>query len=276
LNLIKKENKPDHGWRDLKEFGVNEKKSKISFNGARVEQRISGELSDEAIKLAAIRANLVADVSKPKKASCDKIFSDSDYTNMLVQAKSVHYSSAPYSAEAVKRRLLFGPVVGTVRLTWEFQSFTGSLFNPGATQTFCRRAKADDANDYCDPARRGQWDAGQQAQQAQPAGADRESWADTWYNHFVTLHGWGVKRGEGGGQDVRYFVVENSWGRIYANDPSAGNNGAGANYRGNHNYGAIPELQRLVGKNHFVLIAEDAAGAGGLEITTREVYSASF
>jgi hypothetical protein len=253
---------------------VPKKYSKFGFGS--LERGNTDEVSMAALKIASRNADVVADVSKPSIKSCEKVFSDRDYTSMLVQAKSVHYSSAPYSAEAVKRRLLFGPVVGTVRLTWEFQSFTGSLFNPGATQTFCRRAKADDANDYCDPARRGQWDAGQQAQQAQPAGADRESWADTWYNHFVTLHGWGVKRGEGGGQGVRYFVVENSWGRIYANDPSAGNNGAGTNYRENHFYGAASDLQRLVGKNHFVLIAEDAAGAGGLEITTREVYSASF
>jgi hypothetical protein len=229
-----------------------------------------------ANKFALQLADVLADVSKPSKERCDRIFSDKGYKGGLVQAETVFTSAAPFNAYEMKRRLMHGPVVGTVRLSWEFQTFTGSLFNPAGKQTFCRRAKVADVNDYCDPARAEKWDAEQRAQQVRPAGMDRESWVDTWYNHFVTVHGWGVKRGQGENSGVRYFVVENSWGRIYENDASAGNNGAGSFYRVNHFYGNGDGKDHLIGKNHFLLIAEDAAGEGGLEITSREVYMATF
>jgi hypothetical protein len=167
---------------------------------------------------------------------------------------------ADYAASRnLKKSLQSGPVVASIRLTWEFLTFTGSLFNPSGTQTFCRLSKQGDNDDYCDPSRSASWDKVQRDEQT-----NRNE--DVWYNHFVTLHGWGVKN------SVPYWVVENSWGRIYENDASDEivNNGAGGNYVSSSRI----ESQR--GKNHFLLVADRVAGKGGLEMTNREVYYPIF
>ncbi len=124
--------------------------------------------------------------------------------------------------------------------------------------------KAGDTEDMCDPRRSAQWDKAQRDQQAVdiPAGmSSRDEFMDTWYNHFVTLHGWGVKK-TSEGDAVPYWVVENSWGEIYSNDPTLHNNGAGPNFGEGR-------------KNSFVLIADAVAGRGGLEFINRKLFSAA-
>jgi hypothetical protein len=212
--------------------------------------------------------NQVVDVSKPEPEKCAEIFADASYAANLVKVQGVFFSSAPYRPERLKLQLKHGPVVGTVRLTWEFLIFTGSLFDP-AQQTFCRRSRPSDANDYCDPARRAQWDSEQSEQQG--SAADK----DDWYNHFVTIHGWGVAKGNDRGiAATPYWVVENSWGRIYENRASLGNNGAGKRYNVQNNlYTDRPDQVELMKRNHFLLVAHRVAGSGGLEIISRETYS---
>lgn len=104
----------------------------------------------------------------------------------------------------------------------------------------------------------------------------RDDWEETWYNHFITVHGWGVKKSGDGGEGIPYWVVENSWGRIYDNDAAMSNNGSGGWYV--FSEGDVPmedqTVESLRKKNHFVLIADRVAGRGGLEFTSREVFYA--
>jgi hypothetical protein len=216
----------------------------------------------------------VIDVSKPLRDYCKFIFFTNAYRKNLVPASEITFSSAPHTNEKMRARLVSsGPVVGTIRLTWEFQNFAGSLFNPAGKMTFCRLFRPKDPNDYCSPENRAKWDAAQLEQQTTLDDT-------TWYNHFVTVHGWGVKKFAGpGGENVPYWVVENSWGRIYDNDASLGNNGAGKRYDPlTHLSGSKKKSDAkkkgLVNKNHFLLIAQRVAGAGHLELTSREVYAA--
>ncbi len=194
----------------------------------------------------------IVDISRPKVSSCEKLSE-----RRVFEKRASVFVSDYVASRDLKKSLLSGPVVATIRLTWEFQIFTGSLFNPEKKLTFCRMSRPSDSNDYCDPARKKAWDKEQRAQQKKNAPED------TWYNHFVTLHGWGVK------DNVDYWIVENSWGRIYVNDPKVDNNGAGREYKPffYRNWKAIHD-----DKNHFVLIANSVAGKGGLEMTTRNVY----
>jgi hypothetical protein len=121
-------------------------------------------------------------------------------------------------------------------------------------------SRSNDTNDYCDPAKKKDWDDDQRSQQ-------NDAPEGTWYNHFVTLHGWGVNDG------TKYWVVENSWGMIYENDPKVGNNGAGIAYKPFfYRVNEEKNKETIRDKNHFVLIADGVAGQSGLEMTTREVY----
>jgi hypothetical protein len=83
-----------------------------------------------------------------------------------------------------------------------------------------------------------------------------DEWQATWYNHFVVLHGYGATA-----EGIAYWAVENSWGDIYTADQALGNNGAGP----------LDPSE----KTSFVLIAERIAGAGGLELLSRSVFSAN-
>ncbi len=198
------------------------------------------------------------DISKPNPKFCRWVFFEKKVFPNTVKVEDYVVSTNP------KKALLAGPAVATIRLTWEFQTFTGSLFNPRETQTFCRQSKDGDSNDYCDPAKKlRHWDQEQHDQQKPDASED------SWYNHFVALHGWGVKTTPTG-EAIRYWIVENSWGRIYENDnsPDVVNNGAGKDYV------SSSKVISQVGKNHFVLVADRVAGKGGLEMTNREVFYA--
>ncbi len=201
-------------------------------------------------------ASGVVDISKPEVSSCKSLSQERVFGNRTEGISD--YVFAPDLEESLRS----GPVVATIRLTWEFQEFTGSLFNPEGKQTFCRESKEGDKNDYCDPTKTPASDTAQLNQQKSDAPDD------TWYNHFVTLHGWGVKNG------VKYWVVETSWGRIYDNDPEVDNNGAGKAYKPFfYRFDEKGEKRTIHDKkNHFVLIADRVAGKGGLEMTTRDVY----
>jgi hypothetical protein len=206
----------------------------------------------------------VANPSNPTREKCDILLFNDQYKENLVRAPEVAASSPPFGGLDLRRRLVVGgPVVATIRLSWEFLIFNGSLFNPSGRMTFCRMFQEADAEDYCDPARKSSWDDAQRQQQVQgtPDGMGREDWEDTWYNHFVTLHGYGSTS-----DGVKYWVVENSWGAIYANDATLNNNGAGKNYR----------MKNNAPLNHFVLIADGIAGRGGLEMTSRTVFFALY
>jgi hypothetical protein len=85
-----------------------------------------------------------------------------------------------------------------------------------------------------------------------------DDFSDTWYNHFVTVHGWGLTADR-----TPYWVIENSWGNIYENDPSLGNNGAGTNYN-----------ETVTQLSVFTTIADEVAGRGGLEMTSRQTFFA--
>jgi hypothetical protein len=207
-----------------------------------------------------LRRSALLDPSRPSVANCLAVMGKRGFFSNLVTVGEVLVSSAPHTREKLQRRLhKGGPVIGSVRLTWDFLVFQGSLFNPPGKQTFCRMYRAGDPEDYCDPRSAQRWDQEQRDQQAMPQAVARDAWVDTWYNHFVTLHGWGRTR-----EGVPYWVVENSWGRIYANDPALGNNGAGPRYGAGK-----------TGLNSFLLVADRVAGAGGLEVTSREVFMAA-
>jgi hypothetical protein len=223
---------------------------------------------DEGATWGASYFDFFVDISKPKVQFCRSVFSGGKFV-FPPAVRVVDY----VESRNLKRALLSGPAVATVRLTWEFQANTASLFNPSGTQTYCRQSKAGDSNDYCDPARKDDlWDQEQRDQQSSDAGED------TWYNHFVTLHGWGVKKSLSG-ENVPYWVVENSWGRIYENDnsPQIVNNGAGKRYVSSDKHN--PQKNDSVvtderSKNHFLLVADKVAGEGGLEMTNRAVFYA--
>ncbi len=202
----------------------------------------------------------IVDISKPDVSSCQTLFRDGFFKE---RAKGIISEYAP--SRDLKNSLLSGPVVATIRLTWQFQVFNGTLFNPEGNQTFCRQSKIGDKNDYCDPAKTLASDTAQLDQQKSDAPEE------TWYNHFVTVHGWGSKTTHEG--PVPYWIVENSWGRIYDNDPEVDNNGAGKAYRPFFYQSEKWNGEKIYdSKNHFVLIADRVAGQGGLEMTNREVY----
>jgi hypothetical protein len=203
------------------------------------------------------------DISRPSQYNCNEIFMIRENFKFSPAQKINDY----VESKNLKKTLLSGPAIASIRLTWEFQAFTGSLFNPNEKQTFCRQSKPSDRNNYCDPARSGAWD---EAQKAEQGNADQ----DTWYNHFVTLHGWGVKTTSEG--DVPYWVVENSWGRIYENDasPQVVNNGAGKEYWIGQPDTIKYKVLNHYRKNQFVLVADRVAGKGGLEMTSRAVFYA--
>ncbi len=107
----------------------------------------------EGLELTEKMLDGLVDISKPEVKSCDRVF-QGNYLKTRQPVKVENYVSSMNH----KKSLLSGPVIASIRLTWEFQSFTGSLFNPKGTQTFCRMSKQGDDNDYCDPARKNAWD----------------------------------------------------------------------------------------------------------------------
>jgi hypothetical protein len=173
----------------------------------------------------------VTDISRPSEKKCREIFGRNyleeflryEFGQNLVSVPKIMMSAAPH---------------------------TSSLFNPTAPQTFCRLYKVGDPDDFCDPGKSDRWDQAQRDQQVMPAGVSREDYSDTWYNHFITLHGWGQSP-----EGIKYWTVENSWGAIYEINPSFGN--------------------KKETWTTFTSVADAVAGLGGLEITSREVYFAS-
>jgi hypothetical protein len=226
-----------------------------SLGSSHTERRKAYEVDNVGPELA--KRTLLSDPSRPTVSNCQMMLSKKGFETYVGKVSEVVATAAPFSGDKIKRRIRAGgPVIGTIRLTWEFLNFDGSLFNPPGKQTFCRLFKTGDPDDFCDPRKSARWDKAQRDQQKmQPEGMSRDDFMETWYNHFVVLHGWGKNAG-----GVEYWVVENSWGHMYENDPSLANNGIGENY--------------VSGRNAFLLIANRVAGAGGLEITSREIFYA--
>jgi hypothetical protein len=105
-----------------------------------------------------VRRSKITNVADPNKENCRLVLGSSSFTDNVVIVPGVVSTAPPFTADVLKRRLLRGPVIGTIRLTWEFLLHTAALFHPKREQTFCRIYKTGDPEDYCDPARRATWD----------------------------------------------------------------------------------------------------------------------
>jgi hypothetical protein len=192
------------------------------------------------------------DISKPSRAFCKDVNEISNPYKVFGTPVMVGNEVEPIAnAIAKKKRSILnsGPIVVTIRLTAEFLENTNFYFNP-TDYHFCalRAAKCERTPET-------------KAASARPSGMSLEEYQDTWYNHFVVLHGWGKLANSGDD----FWVIENSWGPIYQY-PSAG---VASAFLGSTR-AFLPENN----KSNFLIILDRDAGKDRLEMTTRPGFAA--